>query len=94
MEGLLLGGIYSEGEAAVVAILKALLQRHHSLEQGGVHSKRGDRREQPAVVWGGGTVRSFNHVMCQQERTTRHGATGHRAQTRAPVLLAVKSSWR
>lgn len=57
------GGIYSEGEAAVVAILKALLQRHHSLEQRGVHRQRGNRREQPAVIWGGGGDQSGASVM-------------------------------
>lgn len=85
--GLLLGGIYSEGEAAVVAILKALLQRHHSLEQRGVQRQRRNRREQPAVIWGG-LVRGFNHVMRQQKRTIRHGGKVHRAQIRALVLLA------
>lgn len=45
-------GIYSEGEAALVAVLKALLQRHHLLEQMRVHRQRRDSREQPAVACG------------------------------------------
>lgn len=45
-------GIYSEGEAAFVAVLEALLQRHHLLEQRRVHRQRSDCREQPAVVCG------------------------------------------
>lgn len=43
-------GIYSEGEAAFVAVLEALLQRHHLLEQSGVDRQGRDCREQPAVV--------------------------------------------
>lgn len=43
-------GIYPEGEAAFVAVLEALLQRHHLLEQSGVDRQRCDCREQPAVV--------------------------------------------
>lgn len=45
-------GDYPEGEAASVAVLKALLQRHHLLEQRRVHRQRRDGREQPAVICG------------------------------------------
>lgn len=54
-------GVYSEGEAAFVAVLEALLQRHHLLEQSWVHRQRRDGREQPAVIYGEAELR----FMCQ-----------------------------
>lgn len=55
-------GIYPKGEAAFVAVLEALLQRHHLLEQSGVHRQRRDCREQPAVVCGGAELRFYESV--------------------------------
>lgn len=37
--------MYPEGEAAVVAILEALIQRHDLLEQGAMHGERCDSRK-------------------------------------------------
>lgn len=89
-DGRLYLGIYSEGEAAFVAVLKALLQRHHLLEQRGVHRQRCDCREQPAVIYGEselGISREL-HWRCEHhQRSVTIGAKVNPAETRAQVLF-------
>lgn len=83
-------GIYSEGEAAFVAVLKALLQRHHLLEQRGVHRQRCYCREQPAVICGESEVRISQelHLCCEhQQRSVTIGTKVYLAEIRAQVLF-------
>lgn len=90
MDGRLYLGIYSEGEAAFVAVLKALLQRHHLLEQRRVHRQRCDCREQPAVIYGESEVRISQELHFRSERHQRSVTTGanvYLAEIRAQGLF-------